>query len=96
MQFFPHGGIQFYALASYTFSCQMPLCQTAPLLPSVTRQQNVTEYWWEGSTSTVKPPTSAPNVMGRHNNIGGITFRAALILKGAYKNHGETSYNGMQ
>ena len=24
-------------------------CQTAPLLPSVTQQQEVTGYWWEGS-----------------------------------------------
>ena len=57
----------------------MPLCQTAPLLPSVTWQQNATEYWWEGPASTATPPTSASNVMGQHNKIGGITFRAALV-----------------
>jgi len=50
--FFQHGGIQFHAFASY-----------ATLLPSVTQQQNVGEYWWEGSTSTAKPPTSASDMM---------------------------------
>ena len=82
MQFFPHGGIQFYALASYTFSCQMPLCQSAPLLPSVTWQQHVTEYWQEGSTSTAILPTSAADVVGQHNEI---TFGAALIITGSFK-----------
>jgi len=32
--------------------CQMPFCQTAPLLPFVTWQQNVMEYCQEGSAST--------------------------------------------
>jgi len=59
----------------------MPFYQTALLLPSVTWQQHVMEYWWEGSTSTVKPLTSAPDVMGQHNKTGGVTFRAALIFK---------------
>ena len=40
---------------------------------------NVMEYWLEGSTSTVKPPTSASDAVGQHNEIGGINFRAALI-----------------
>uniref|UniRef100_A0A669PMI5 Ribose-phosphate pyrophosphokinase 2 n=6 Tax=Galloanserae TaxID=1549675 RepID=A0A669PMI5_PHACC len=41
------------------------LRQTAPLPPSVTRQQHVTGYWWEGSASTAVPPTSAsPSVPG--------------------------------
>jgi len=44
-------------------SCQTPFCQIAPLLPSVAWQQNVGEYWWEGSTSTAKPPTSATDMM---------------------------------
>lgn len=30
--------------------------QTAPLLPFVLQQQNVTECWWDGSTSIVIPP----------------------------------------
>ena len=34
-------------------------CQTAPLLPSVTQQLHVMEYWQEGSTSTAILPTSA-------------------------------------
>ena len=54
-------------------------CQTAPLLPSVTRQQNVMGYRWEGSTSIATPPTSASDVVGQHHKIGGIPFGAALV-----------------
>ena len=39
--FFSYEGIQIHTFASYTFLCQTPLCQTAPLLPPVTQQQNV-------------------------------------------------------
>ena len=42
--FFPYGGIPCYSFASHAF----PLCRTAPLLPSVTQQQHVAEYWQEG------------------------------------------------
>ena len=48
------------------------------LLPSVTQQQNVTEYWWEGSTTTATSPTSASDV-GQHNKIRGTTFGAAFV-----------------
>ena len=37
--FFPRGGTWWHIFASSTLSCQTPLCQTAPLLPSVTQQQ---------------------------------------------------------
>ena len=57
----------------------MPLCQTNPLLPSVTRQENVTEYWWKGSTSAAVPPTSTSDIVGQHHKIGGIAFGTALI-----------------
>jgi len=60
--------------------CQMPLCQTAPLLPSVTQQQNLVEHWQEGSASTAISPTSASHAVGQHFKIGGITFRAALVF----------------
>jgi len=60
-------------------SCQTPFCQTALLLPSVTQQQHVTEYWWEGSISTAIPPTSTSDVMGQHHKIGGIAFKAPVI-----------------
>ena len=59
--------------------CQTPLCQAAPLLPSITEQQNVMEYWWEGSTSTAILPPPTSDFVGQHNNIGGITFRVALL-----------------
>ena len=52
VQFFLHGGIQWHTLASYTLPCQMSFSQTAPLLPPITRRQNIMEYWWEGSIST--------------------------------------------
>lgn len=56
-----------------------PLPQTAPLLPSVTRQQNVVDYWRESSTSTAIPPLSASDIVGQRNTIGGITFGAANV-----------------
>ena len=64
----------------YALECQTPFCQTAPLLPSVTWQQHVIEYWWEGSTSTAIPPTFAFDFVGQHHKIGHITFRSALII----------------
>jgi len=78
MPFFPHGGIQFHT-ASYTLPCSTPFCRTVPLLPSVTWQQNLREYWWEGSTSTAVPPTSASDIMCQHCSKGGIRFGTALI-----------------
>jgi len=47
-----------------------------PSAPSDTGQQNVTEYWWECSTSVI-PPTS--DTVGQHNEIGGTTFGAVLV-----------------
>jgi len=38
------------------------------------------EYWWEGSISTAIPPTSTSDIVGQQNRIGGITFKAALLL----------------
>ena len=61
------------------FHVKMPFCHTAPLLPSVTQQQNVMEFWWEGSTSTAIPPTPASDV-GQRDKIGDITFNAVFIL----------------
>jgi len=65
----------------YTVSLpgQMLFCQAVPLLPSVALQQNVTEHWWEGSTSPAISPTSVSDVVGQHNNLRGITCRAAFI-----------------
>ena len=54
--------------------------QTAPLLPSVAQQQNGMEYWWEGYTSTVIPPTSNSDNVGQCNKTGCITFGAAFVL----------------
>lgn len=76
--FVTHGG-RLHTFASYALPCQMPFCQSAPLPPSVTRQQNWMECWQEGSSSTATQPTSASDVMDQHNKIGGIAFGAALI-----------------
>ena len=60
----------------------MQFSQTAPLLPSVTQQQKVMEYWWEGSASTTIEVPSTSEVVGRHKKLGdirGITFGAGLI-----------------
>jgi len=66
--------------ASYALPLQTSFCQTAPLLPSVTQQQHVMEYWWEGSISTATLPISTSDIMGQKNKIGGITSRGALII----------------
>ena len=60
-------GIQFRIFSSYTFPCQMQCCQTFPLLPSVTQQQNGMEHWWEGSTSTSTPPTPTSDIVDQQN-----------------------------
>ena len=79
--FFLHGGIQSRTFASYALPCQMPFCQTAPLLPPITWQQHVIRYRLKDSTSTAIPPPSAPDIVGQHNKIGHISFRAALRYK---------------
>ena len=78
-QFFSHGVIKWHIFASYTLPCQTPLCQSAFLLPSVARQQDVMEYWWEGSISTARPLTSTSDTVGQYNKIRGITFGAVLL-----------------
>ena len=45
--------------------------KTAPLLPSAAWQQNVMEYWQEGSTP-ISIPTFTSDVMGQHNKTEGI------------------------
>ena len=86
VHFFLRGGIRLHISASYAIPCQPPFCQTAPLLPSVAQQQDVAEYWWEGSASTAIPPASASAVMGRHSKGGGITLRASFILEVCFQN----------
>ena len=80
--FFLHRGIQWHFIASSIFPCQISFCQTVPLLPSATQQQHTMGYWWEGSTSTAIPTISASDIVGQHNKIGHISFRAALIKSG--------------
>jgi len=80
VSFFLHGGIQWHTFASYALPCHTPLCQSAPLLPSVAQQQKVTEYCQEASVSIVIPPASTSGIMGQKNKIGGNISGAALIL----------------
>ena len=61
------------------FHVRLRSVRPSALLPSVTQQQNVMAYWWEGSTSTAIPPTSIPDIVGQYNKIGSITFGAALV-----------------
>ena len=71
--------MQFHTFPLSELPCQMPLCQTAPLLSSVTQQQHVMEYWWKGSASAAIPPRSTSDVVGQYYITGGIIFGAALI-----------------
>jgi len=43
------------------------LSHCAPLLPSVTQQQHVMGYWWDGSTCAAVTPTSSCDLVGQHN-----------------------------
>ena len=75
----PHGGIQQHTFTSYALLYQTPFYQTVPLLLSATWQVNEMEYWQESSTSTAVLLTTACDVVGKDNKIGGITFVAAFI-----------------
>ena len=74
---FWHGVIQWRRFFPFTLLCQTPFCQTAPLLPSVIRQQNEMEYWWKCSASIAIPPTSSFDTVGKHIKIGGTTFQSS-------------------
>jgi len=75
---FPHREVWFHTFASCTLPRQAQFCQTAPLLLSVTHQETVMEYWWEGSSYTAIPPKSTSDIVGQCNKIGSITFGASL------------------
>ena len=47
---------------------------------AVAKQRDEMEYWWEGSISTAIPPISVSDGTDHHNKIGGVPFRAALVL----------------
>jgi len=78
-------GCHFFSLMKFngTFASHVLPCQTAPLLAFVTQQQNVMEYGWKGSTSTAIPTS---DIVGQHNEIGGIAFGAALVDLPAWEN----------
>ena len=76
---FLHVRNQWCTIALDALPCQMLFCPTAPLLPSVMWQQNVTEYWWEISASTATQSTSASDLVGQQKKIGGVTFGAGLV-----------------
>jgi len=78
---FLHGGIELHTFAWYPLPRQTPFCQTAPLLLYVARQQNFTEYWREGSTSTAISPPTACDMVGQHNKRGGINFGATFVIR---------------
>jgi len=76
---FPAEEIQSQTFALSTLPCLISFCQTTPLLTSVPWQQNVMEYWWEGSISTAITSTFTSYVVDQCNKIWGITFGATLI-----------------
>lgn len=47
LKFCTYSAIQLHTFALYALLCQTPFCLTAPLLPRVTQQEKVMEYWWE-------------------------------------------------
>lgn len=79
----------YLTFVSYAFPCQISLCQTTPLLPSVTQQHDLMEYWWEGTIPTAIPPTSAAHVESQQNTIGGVSFGTVLanLLNSSYSKH---------
>lgn len=85
MPFSLHGGIQWHTSASHALLCQMPFHQAVPLLSIC--QQNLTEYWWKGSTSTAIPSISTCNVMGQHKKNRTHYFGNGLCIKALTKWH---------
>jgi hypothetical protein len=72
--FFPHGGIQWHASASYALPMSdaiLPEYSSAALCRTATE---LTNYWRECSTSTIIPPASTSNVAEQRSEIGGIIF----------------------
>ena len=89
--FFPHGGNQLHTFSSSVLPCQMLFCQTAPLLPPIAQQQNVMEYWQEGSGCSAILPTSAVSDMGQYDKIEGTTFGVALLFRFRMGSYGTTN-----
>ena len=88
---FPLREIQFHTFSSCALPGQTQFRQAAPLLPSVAWQQNVTEYWWEGLSSTATPQTSASALVGQSNKIGvssrsACRYNTSMILETFYTN----------
>jgi len=77
--FLPYGGTQWHTIASSALPCQMPFCQTAPLVPSVTWQQYLWEYWWKGSPCTAIPLAFTPDVVGQHHKTGNFPSGATFV-----------------
>ena len=67
----------------------MPFCQTASLLPSVTQQQHVVEYRWEGSSSVAIPPIQNHRIFGVGVNglQAGSTRFCDLMGRGSPQTH---------
>lgn len=63
----------------YTFALSALPYQIAPLLLSVSRQQNTMEHGWGGSVSTAVLPTSASDLMCQQNKVRDVMFGADLI-----------------
>ena len=67
--FFPQEGIQWCTFASLALACQTPFCHSAPLLQSVTWQQ-------DGSSTSTVEPTSTSDIESWCNKTGDVIFRS--------------------
>ena len=55
-------------------------------------EQNVTEYWWEGSTSAAILSKSPSNAVGQHNKIGIISGVIYIYVHTSYTTEEKKSY----
>ena len=80
--FFQHRGVLWHTFASYSLPCQMPFCQDCPsaaICCAATKWNGILIASFKLLATTALAPTSASDVVGQHNIMGGITFRAALM-----------------
>ena len=72
--FFPHGRIQFHTFVSCALPCQRPFCQTA-ICHTATTYNRI----FGRKVQLLLPPASASDIVGQHNKIEGITFKAEPV-----------------
>jgi len=76
VHFFPHGGIRFHPFASYELPCQIRSVRL-PLCCHLSHSYNMS--WHTGGKVQPLLPFYQHDIMGQHNRMEGITFRAAHV-----------------